>query len=156
MGIWKHNSVVTLFEGLNGNGLVWRAIRFGLGTWLINSCKNVFFLLVSFLASVVSFARLGRPRQVPSKSLYSHHSLSSSCFILNCIILAAKTATLNYLTLWTLEDNVSGDKIEKNEMGGTCSACSGRGKAYTWFWPGNLRERAYLGDPAIDGRILTL
>jgi hypothetical protein len=49
---------------------------------------------------------LGRPRQVPSKSLFSHDSLSSSCLILNCIITAAKTATLNYLTLWTLEDFV--------------------------------------------------
>jgi hypothetical protein len=33
-----------------------------------------------------------------------------------------------------------GDEIEKNEVGGACSAY-GRGDAYTEFWWGNLRER---------------
>jgi len=33
----------------------------------------------------------------------------------------------------------SGDKIEKNEMGGACSAYGG--EAYTGFWWENLRER---------------
>jgi len=28
------------------------------------------------------------------------------------------------------------------------------GKAYTEFWWGNLRERDYLGDPGLDGRIM--
>ena len=30
----------------------------------------------------------------------------------------------------------------------------GRREAYTWFWLGNLRERDYLGDPGVDGRII--
>ena len=30
----------------------------------------------------------------------------------------------------------------------------GRGKAYTGFWWGNLRERNRLGDPGVDGRII--
>ena len=29
-----------------------------------------------------------------------------------------------------------------------------RGEAYTEFWWGNLRERDYLGDPGIYGRII--
>jgi hypothetical protein len=29
-----------------------------------------------------------------------------------------------------------------------------RGKAYTGFWWGNLKERDYLGGPGVDGRIL--
>ena len=33
-------------------------------------------------------------------------------------------------------------------------ACMGRGKAYTGFWCGNLRERDSLEDPAVDGRII--
>jgi hypothetical protein len=30
----------------------------------------------------------------------------------------------------------------------------GRGKAYTGFWCGNVRERDSLGDPDADGRII--
>jgi len=47
-----------------------------------------------------------------------------------------------------------GDKIEKNEMGGACSACGGRGEAYTGFWWGNLRERDHLENLGVDGRII--
>ena len=46
------------------------------------------------------------------------------------------------------------DKIEKNEMGGACSALWGIGEAYSGFWWGNLRERDHLGDPGVDGRII--
>jgi hypothetical protein len=46
----------------------------------------------------------------------------------------------------------SGDKIEKNEIGGACSAYGGRG-AYRVL-VGNLRERDHLVDPGVDGRII--
>jgi len=39
-------------------------------------------------------------------------------------------------------------------MDGACSTYRGRGKAYTGFWWGNLRERDYLGDPGVGGRII--
>jgi len=29
-----------------------------------------------------------------------------------------------------------------------------RGKVYTGFWWGNLRERKHLEDPGVDGRII--
>jgi hypothetical protein len=45
-----------------------------------------------------------------------------------------------------------GDKIEKNEMGGACSAYGGRREVYTEFWCENLRKRDDLGDPGVDGR----
>ena len=32
----------------------------------------------------------------------------------------------------------------------------GRGETYTGFWWGDLRERDYLGDPDVDGRIMDL
>ena len=47
-----------------------------------------------------------------------------------------------------------GDKIGKNEMGGSCRAYGGRREAYTGFWWGNLRERDHLGDKGVDGRII--
>jgi hypothetical protein len=48
----------------------------------------------------------------------------------------------------------TGDKIEKNEMGGACSACGGKGDVYTGFWWRNLRERDNLGDPDVDGMVI--
>ena len=45
-----------------------------------------------------------------------------------------------------------GDKIEKNEVAGACSAYGGGG-AYTGFLWGSLREDQ-LGDPGVDGRII--
>ena len=46
-----------------------------------------------------------------------------------------------------------GDKIEKNEMGGACSAYGDRRGIYRVL-VGNLRERNHLGDPVVDGRII--
>ena len=45
-------------------------------------------------------------------------------------------------------------KSRKIEMGGACSAYGGSGEACTGFWWGNLRERDYLGEPGVDGRII--
>ena len=42
-------------------------------------------------------------------------------------------------------------KIEKNEMGGACSAY---GEVYTGFWWGNLRERDHFEYPGVDGGII--
>jgi hypothetical protein len=47
-----------------------------------------------------------------------------------------------------------GDQIKKNEMGGACSIYVG--EEYTGFLWGNLRERDYLEDPGVDGRIIRL
>jgi len=38
-------------------------------------------------------------------------------------------------------------------MGGACSTY-GEKRAYTGFWWRNLRERDYLGDQDVDGRII--
>jgi len=46
------------------------------------------------------------------------------------------------------------DKVEKNRVGGTCSTCGVRGEVYTRFWWENLKERDYLEDPDVDGRII--
>ena len=43
--------------------------------------------------------------------------------------------------------------MEKNKMGGACSAY-GRGNAFAGFWWGNLRVRDHLGDPGVDERII--
>jgi hypothetical protein len=48
---------------------------------------------------------------------------------------------------------IEGDKIEKNEMGGECSA-DGEGRGCTGFWWGNPRERDHWGDPGVDARII--
>jgi hypothetical protein len=42
--------------------------------------------------------------------------------------------------------------IEKNEMGGACSAYGG--EACTGFWWGNLRERDQSGDQGVDGNLM--
>ena len=42
---------------------------------------------------------------------------------------------------WKVLLAFKGDKIDKNEMGGTCRAYGGRGEAYTVFRWGNMRER---------------
>jgi len=46
----------------------------------------------------------------------------------------------------------SGDQIEKNEMGGTCSMY-GR-EVYSGSWWGNLKERDHLEDSGVDVSII--
>jgi hypothetical protein len=47
-----------------------------------------------------------------------------------------------------------GDKIEKNEMGGSCSADGKGGEMCTGFWWGNVRERDQWRDPGVGGSII--
>jgi len=47
-----------------------------------------------------------------------------------------------------------GDKIEMNEMDGACSAYGGEERCKQGFGGENMRERDYLGDPGIYGRII--
>jgi hypothetical protein len=46
-----------------------------------------------------------------------------------------------------------GDKIEKNEMGGACSADE-RAERRVHGFGGKLRERDHWGDPGVDRNIL--
>jgi hypothetical protein len=48
----------------------------------------------------------------------------------------------------------SGDKIEKNEIGGTCSTYWGEESCIQVFLWEKLMERDHLGDPGINGRII--
>jgi len=51
-------------------------------------------------------------------------------------------------------EDCSGDKIEKNEMGGACSIYGGEERCIQGFGGENVGERDHLGDPGIDGRII--
>jgi hypothetical protein len=44
------------------------------------------------------------------------------------------------------------DKIEKNEIGGACSAYGG--EEHAGFWLGNLGKKRQLGRPRVDGRLI--
>ena len=48
----------------------------------------------------------------------------------------------------------SGDKIEKNEMGGACSVHKGEERCILALWCGNLRERDHWGEPGVDWKII--
>jgi len=41
-----------------------------------------------------------------------------------------------------------------NELPGSIKYGEYLGEAYTGFWWGNLKERAHLGNPGVDGRII--
>jgi len=47
----------------------------------------------------------------------------------------------------------SGDQMEKNEMGGACSAW-GRGNVHIEFWWGKLNERDHLLDPGVERKLI--
>jgi hypothetical protein len=44
--------------------------------------------------------------------------------------------------------------MEKNEIGGACSAYGGKERHIQCFGEGKLRERDDFGDPGVDGRIV--
>jgi len=48
----------------------------------------------------------------------------------------------------------SGDKIEKNEMDGACSAYGGEERRIQFFGWETGRKKDHLGDPGVDGRII--
>jgi len=48
----------------------------------------------------------------------------------------------------------SGDKIEKNDMGGACSTYGGEERRIQGFGGKNLRERDHVEDPSVDGGII--
>ena len=54
----------------------------------------------------------------------------------------------------TAHQTLFGDKIEKNEMGGACSAYGGEERCIQGFGGLNLGEGDHLGDPGVDGRII--
>jgi hypothetical protein len=59
-----------------------------------------------------------------------------------------------YLIICLFTQYCSGDQIEKNEVGGVCSAYEGREEVHRDFWWLNLRERDHLEDPDIDGNTI--
>jgi hypothetical protein len=48
----------------------------------------------------------------------------------------------------------SGNQVEKNEMGRTCSTYGGKARCIQDFGGENLREGDQLGDPDVGGRII--
>ena len=44
--------------------------------------------------------------------------------------------------------------MERNEIGGACSAHVGEERRITGFWWGNVRVRERLGDLDVDGKII--
>jgi hypothetical protein len=55
--------------------------------------------------------------------------------------------------IFTPHPIISGDKIEKNEMGGACSAFGVEERRIQGFG-GDLRERDHLGYPGVDSRVI--
>ena len=56
----------------------------------------------------------------------------------------------------TLHPTLCGDKIEKNEIGGACSAYRGGERGCIGFWWGNLGKGYHLGDPGKPGEKIPL
>ena len=54
-----------------------------------------------------------------------------------------------YILICTAHTIYSGEQIENNEISGTCGTLGDRGI----YW-GNLRERDYLEDPCMEGKII--
>jgi len=54
--------------------------------------------------------------------------------------------------LYSSPNIFSVDKVEKNEMGGACSAYGG--EEYTGIWLGKVGIKDHLGKTSVDGRII--
>jgi hypothetical protein len=115
---------------------------------------------------------MSKVKTCPSKTLTFNKPISitpSSTHImyLNVLILTGSAWNVSVrLTEYTEMSTLSGyvcqirassvelccrcDKIEKNYMGGACSAYAGEKR----FWWRNLRERHRLGNSGVDGRIM--
>jgi hypothetical protein len=62
--------------------------------------------------------------------------------------------TGQWRNLYNSEQNFSGDKIEKNEVGEACSTYGGEDGLIQGFSGGILKERGHLGDPGVEERVI--
>ena len=72
----------------------------------------------------------------------------------NEVIGSGENYTMRSLIICIAHQYCSGDKIEKNEVGGKCSMYGGEERCIKGFLVRTPEERDHLGDPGVDGRII--